>query len=298
MNSPPNFKAYHSRVLGTEFRNFMRYLDRPLSRASIRVNTLKSNERDVTRFLRDQHIEYGNIPWCPEGLWVSSNEMDTLEHQLGYYYIQDSMSMVPAVALDPKPGDKILDLCAAPGSKTTQIASRMENRGLLVANEPNFTRLRGLIYNIQRCGVMNAAVTRRDGCNYFKFDFKFDRILVDVPCSDVGTVRRNPFALKNWSLDWISKLSVVQKKLAFEGFRRLKPGGVMTYSTCTTSIEENEQVVEALLSEFPDARIEKPDLPGLKYMPGLTEKTRDCIRVLPQHNDTDSFFVAKVVKGG
>jgi NOL1/NOP2/sun family putative RNA methylase len=298
MNVPAGFKAYHSRILGAEFRNFMRYIGRPLTRHSIRVNTLKSNERDVTRFLREQHIDYGKIPWVSEGLWVSGSELDTLEHQLGYYYIQDSMSMLPPAVLDPKPGERVLDLCAAPGSKTTQIAGRMENNGLLVANEPNFTRLRGLIYNIQRCGVMNCAVTRQDGCCYGRFNLKFDKILVDVPCSDVGTIRRNPFALKSWNLEWIRKLNVVQRKLAFEGFRMLKPGGVMVYSTCTTSIEENEQVVESVLLEFNNAKVEKPDISDLKFMPGLSEKTRDCIRVLPQHNDTDSFFVAKVVKHG
>ena len=296
MNVPPSFKAYHSRILGFEVRNFMRYLERPLSRYSIRVNTLKSSERDVERFLRERHVDYGKIPWCESGLWVSSNELDTLEHQLGYYYIQDASSMIPPEALMPKPGETVLDLCAAPGSKTTQIASKMSNTGVLVANEPNAVRISGLVYNIQRCGVMNAVVTRKDGCSYAKFGMSFDRVLVDVPCSDVGTVRRNPMALGFWSLERIQKLSSLQKKLAAEGFKMLKPGGTMVYSTCTTSIEENELVVERLLDFYPTASLEKVSLPGLKSMPGLTERTRECARILPQHNDTDSFFIAKVVR--
>ena len=298
MHVPDDFIAYHKKILGSDFKEFIDHIGRPLLRASIRVNNLKSTERTVTRFLREQHVDYGGIPWCKEGLWTSSSQLDSLEHQLGYYYIQDSSSMLPPVALDPKPGERILDICAAPGSKTTQIAARMENAGMLVANEPDFTRLRGLIYNIQRCGVSNCAVTRRDGCNYYKVAEKFDRILVDVPCSDVGTVRRNPFALKSWDLEWIQKLSVVQRKLAFQAFNMLAPGGTMVYSTCTTSLEENEQVVESILSEHSGAKLAKPDAPGLKFMPGLTEKTRECVRILPQHNDTDSFFVAKVVKNG
>jgi len=298
MNVPPGFKAYHSKLLGNEFRNFMRYIGRPLNRYSIRVNTLKSDMRQVMRILDEQHIDYGKIPWCSEGLWVSSNQLDILEHQLGYYYIQDACSMIPAQVLEPEPGEKILDLCASPGSKTTQIAALMKNTGVLVANEPNTMRIRGLVYNIQRCGVMNAVITKQDGCIYSRFNEKFDRILVDVPCSDVGTVRKNPFALKLWSLDRIQKLSNLQKKLAAEGFRMLKPGGTMVYSTCTTSIEENEHVVEDILNNFNNSKLEKIKLPGLESMRGLTEKTRNCMRILPQHNDTDSFFVAKVIKSG
>ncbi|MCX6694764.1 MAG: RsmB/NOP family class I SAM-dependent RNA methyltransferase [Candidatus Altiarchaeota archaeon] len=298
MEPPADFNAYHSRILGLEFMNFMSYIGRPLGRYSIRVNTLKSSERDVTRFLRENHVDYGRIPWCPDGLWVSSNELDTLEHQLGYYYIQDASSMIPAEALDPKPGERVLDLCASPGSKTTQIAAKMGNRGVLVANEPNYTRLRGLVYNIQRCGIMNCVITKRDGCSYSKFGEKFARVLVDAPCSDVGTVRRNPFALKFWSVERIRKLSNLQRKLALEGFRMLEKGGTMVYSTCTTSVEENETVVESVLDGFKDARLEEIRLDGLKSMPGLTERTRKCVRVLPQHNDTDSFFIAKVVKNG
>lgn len=296
MKPPEEFLEYHRKLLGREYKDFMEYFTRPLERKSVRVNTLKCDTYAVKEILGRYHLEYGKIPWCSEGLWVSEGKLDTMEHQLGFYYIQSPVSMIPSVLLNPGDGDRVLDLCASPGSKTTHMAALMENKGLLVANEPNFVRIRALVLNIQRCGVMNAVVTKKDGCSYSKLKQTFTKILVDAPCSDVGTARKNPEALRLWSRERIRRLSNLQKKLVSEAYRMLEPGGTLVYSTCTTSLEENEQVVEHLLSTFDDAKIAEAKLPGLEYMHGLTSKTRNCMRILPQHNNTESYFTAKVVK--
>jgi len=179
----------------------------------------------------------------------SDRELDSVEHQLGYYYIQGSSSMIPPIALDPSPEDCVLDICAAPGSKTTHIAQLMENRGIVVANEASFVRVRALVINIQKAGASNVTVTRKDGVGYEKYNQRFDKVLLDAPCSDIGTAGKNPQVIQRWSIDRVRRLSNLQKKLIVSAYNTLRVGGVLVYSTCTTSREENEDVVEYLLKE-------------------------------------------------
>jgi len=204
----------------------------------------------VTEFLEKNNTPYRQIPWCPDGLRVDSDrELDSVEHQLGYYYIQGSSSMIPPIALDPSPEDCVLDICAAPGSKTTHIAQLMENRGIVVANEASFVRVRALVINIQKAGASNVTVTRKDGVGYEKYNQRFDKVLLDAPCSDIGTAGKNPQVIQRWSIDRVRRLSNLQKKLIVSAYNTLRVGGVLVYSTCTTSREENEDVVEYLLKE-------------------------------------------------
>ncbi len=296
MQPDKSFVRYHQRLLGDDYPKFISHLSRRLSRYSIRINTLKSSRREVERFLRERNIDYGSIPWCRDGLFVSKPDLDYLEHQLGLYYIQSADSMVSPLALDPKPGENILDLCSAPGGKTTHIAQLMKNTGTLVANDNNTSRIRGLVYNVQRCGLTNVIVTQNDAVKLSSKNLVFDRILVDAPCSDVGTARKNPQIFNKWDLDWVKNLQTLQKKMIESAYQMLKPGGTMVYSTCTTTIPENEHVIEYLIDKHPDMRLESILPDGLSYMPGLTDKTLECIRILPQHNDTGCFFIAKVVK--
>lgn len=299
MDAGTGFGEYHKRLLGREFDEFIEHLFSHQARKSIRVNTLKASVVEVEDFLSGRRIEYAEIPWCKLGRWVpASTELDAMEHQLGWFFIQEAASMAPAEALAPKAGELVLDLCAAPGAKTTQIAAAMENRGVLAANDDNFTRIRALVYNIQRCGAANALVVKKDGVGFEKLDLKFDKVLVDAPCSSVGTGRKNPEVLKAWSLARVERLAGLQKKLVSSAFKCLAEGGALVYSTCTTTREENEGVVEHLLDEFDSAKLADVKLPGLKHVDGLTPKTRKCVRLLPQHNDTESYFIAKVVKNG
>lgn len=228
---------------------------------------------------------------------------NAIEHLLGYYYVQEISSMMSVIALDPKPGDTVLDLCASPGSKTTQIASYMNNEGTIIANDVKIDRIMILSSNLERCGVMNCIVTRNDGvqiCEKFiKKEYKFDKILLDAPCSGEGTLRSSPKTFLMWNPKIVDKLSRMQKKLFANAIKCLRKGGTIVYSTCTHSPEENEEVVNFALKHFP-VKVEKINLP-LKCRPGLHEwkgeeynkEAEKACRIYPQDNDSEGFFVAK-----
>ncbi|PJE81793.1 tRNA methyltransferase [Candidatus Pacearchaeota archaeon CG10_big_fil_rev_8_21_14_0_10_32_42] len=229
----------------------------------------------------------------------------TLEHLLGYYYIQELSSMLPVIALNPKEGEFYLDVCASPGSKTTQAGTFMNNAGTIIANEISLGRMRILASNLERCGVTNTILTKKDGrdlCKKFiEKNFMFDKILVDAPCSGEGTLRSSPKTYIMWNQKTIQSLSKLQKQLVKNAFLSLKIDGELVYSTCTHAPEENEEVVDFLLNEFKEKiEIVKFKLP-LKTREGLTEwnekkfseKVKLTKRIYPQDNNTEGFFVAK-----
>ena len=229
-----------------------------------------------------------------------------IEHLLGYYYIQEIASMLPVLVLNPKPNERVLDLCASPGSKTTQIAARMENTGLLIANEVKFGRVKILAANTERCGVMNMIITRKDGialCKRFKDEnMLFDKILLDAPCSGEGTIRSTPKTLEMWNMNTIKLLSNLQKSLIASALEILKPNGELVYSTCTHAPEEDEEIVDYALKNF-NVQVEKIELP-LKTVQGITkwedkeylEDVKYSCRVYPQNADTEGFFIVKLRK--
>ncbi len=296
MKVPEEFKQYHQRLLGGEYDSFIDYFTRRPTRYSIRVNTLKSDMRGVKRVLGERNLDYGSVKWCEDGLWVSSNNLDFTEHQLGLFYIQSASSMIAPQVLGA--GERVLDVCAAPGGKTTHLAQLMNNKGLLAANDNSPQRIRGLVYNIQRCGVSNAVVMKEDGCRIHGLGEAFDRILLDAPCSGVGTLRQSREILRKWSLKWVQQLSSLQKKMLVSAYDSLSPGGRLVYSTCTTTREENEEVVEYLLSQREGAATVKVGLHGIRLRRGLTDSTADCARVYPLDDDTDPHFIAEVVRNG
>ncbi|MBU1129218.1 MAG: RsmB/NOP family class I SAM-dependent RNA methyltransferase [Nanoarchaeota archaeon] len=231
----------------------------------------------------------------------------SLEHLLGYYYIQELASMLPIVALKPNEDEIFLDLCAAPGSKTTQVVAEMKNTGNVFANEVSLGRLRILASNLERCGTTNTLITKKDGiilCKRFKELGIFpDKILVDAPCSGEGTLRSSYQTYLMWNEKTIKRLSKIQKKLVESAIEILKSGGEMIYSTCTHAPEENEEVVNWVLENFPEMKLENIELP-IKTRPGLTKwqdkefssELKKCARVYPHDNDTEGFFVAKLKK--
>ena len=231
----------------------------------------------------------------------------SLEHLLGYYYVQEIASMLPALVLNPKPNEFVLDLCASPGSKTTQMASMMKNSGVLIANEIKLDRIKILASNLERCGVTSAIITRKDGValceKLIKKNFAFDKILVDAPCSGEGTIRSSPKTLLMWNINTVKTLSKLQKKLLESAIEILKIGGEVVYSTCTHAPEENEGVLNYILEKFPNMKIEKISLPvkctkgilgwaGGNYNP---EVQKSC-RIYPHISDTEGFFIAKLRK--
>ncbi len=280
----------------TDFPVFMNVNKQPL-RISLRVNTLKiSIEGMKKRFSLEQ------IPWCKEGFFVKGYTIgNTLEHFLGYIYIQEAASMIPPVVLEAQPEEFVLDISAAPGSKTTQLAAMMRNTGLLIANDASIPRLKPLVVNLERCGVSNVITTLMRG-ERIK-GITFDRILVDAPCSGVGTIRRSPKTLEIYNPNMIKKLAHMQKKLLTNAWTLLKPGGTLVYSTCTLEPEENEAVIDHAIRTFPDAHVEEIHLP-LQRSPAILEfegttyhnSIQKCLRIWPQDNNTEGFFVAKLTK--
>ena len=232
----------------------------------------------------------------------------SIEHLIGYYYIQELASMLSIIALKPKPNELILDLCASPGSKTSQIASQMQNTGTIIANDINIQRIQILASNLERCGVANVIITREDGitlCEKLKSQkLKFDKILLDAPCSGEGTMRSSPKTCLMWNPNTIKSLSKLPKKLFKNAFEILKEDGEMVYSTCTHAPEENEEIVDFALKEFKGLiEIKKINLP-VKCREGVVKwedknynnEVKESCRIYPQDNNSEGFFVAKFKK--
>jgi NOL1/NOP2/sun family putative RNA methylase len=272
--------------------------------SSARINTLKIKRDLLLERLAEQGVLFQTFAWYPLGLKLEAESPGKLqENLLGYIHIQEELSMVPPLVLDPRPGETVLDLCASPGSKTTQISQMMENRGLVIANEPSLARVSPLRSNCERLGAMNVAITRYDGRNFPRGPF--DRVLVDAPCSSEGRERRGSGGvLARSNCKRSMDLQVLQIGLLKNALRLTKPGGVVVYSTCTYAPEENELVVQAVLEETDEARLERICLPGLKECPGITkwngrklkDELRYAARYYPHINDTGGFFVAKIIK--
>ena len=299
-----SFKEHFEKM--TDYDEFMKYNLSYLRRA-IRVNTLKISVEELIERLPEVW-QLTPVPWCKEGFWIEHKEGrrdvgNLIEHALGYIYIQEPASMVPPVVLDPRPGDIVLDMCSAPGSKTSQIAQYMENEGLLISNDYKGLRLQSLGLNYQRMGITCGAITLMSGHRFARADTEYDKILVDAPCSGTGTIRKSLKTIQAWNHNSIKKLASQQKQLLLAGFEKLKKGGTLVYSTCSVEAEENEAVVDFLVQRCPDAKIMPIDLPinrgevimeleGEKFHPDV----KHVLRLWPQDNDTEGFFVAKIVK--
>lgn len=275
--------------------------------SSARINTLKIERDKLLERLAEQGIDCRPFAWYPLGLKLNVDSPGKLvETLLGFIHIQEELSMVPPLVLDPRPGESILDLCASPGSKTTQISAMMENRGLVIANEPSLARVAALRSNCERLGAMNVAITRYDGRRFPRG--LFHRVLVDAPCSAEGRERRGAGVMARSSCQRSLDLQVLQIGLLRNALRLTRPGGVVVYSTCTYAPEENEMVVQAALDEADEcggARLGQVKIPGLQECPGLEEwngtslcqEMRSAARYYPHINDTGGFFVAEIIKG-
>ncbi len=301
----PGFEKRYRFLCKDNYDEFMKY-SLSFVRRSIRVNTLKKTVPEVKKSLEEKGWKLTQIPWCPEGFWIEHDTGrrdigNTDEHVLGYIYVQEAASMLPPMALMPQPGEKILDMCASPGSKSSQMAAMMRNEGILVSNDYKGLRAKPLGINMQRIGATNAIVTLMDGQRIKENDF--DRILVDAPCSGTGTIRTSLKTIRIWNENVVKRISATQKQLIETAFNLLKTGGVMVYSTCSLEPEEDEAIVSFLLEKYPNAKtvpiemeIKRGELvmefEGKKYHEGV----RNAMRIWPQDNDTEGFFVCKIIK--
>ena len=276
---------------------------------TFRVNTLKSSFEEVKETLKKEGFKFINPSYPPLSFILVEGTLRELEktslYKEGKIYVQTLSSMLPPLVLAPEPGERILDLCAAPGSKTTQMSAMMENEGEIVAVEKIKIRFYKLKANLERQGVKNVKPILRDGTFLPKnFRYSFDRVLVDAPCSGEGSFTiHDPRTYAYWGKRKIKEMVRKQKRLLLSGILALKPGGVLVYSTCTLSPEENEGVLDWVLKRVGNqVEIEKIEIPA-ETLPGLGEwegktfspEVKKAIRIPPSLH-WEGFFIAKIRK--
>lgn len=284
MNLPIEFEKKMKAFLGNEWDDFLYSYDNNRFQA-LRFNTLKvQSPEERMRILKTLKISSEKkVSWANEAYYFDENVRPGkhLYHEMGLYYIQEPSAMSAAALLAPKPGMRVLDLCAAPGGKSTQLATYLGDSGLLVSNEINTQRSRILSQNIERMGIKNAIVTNEDSFVLAShFPGFFNAIQVDAPCSGEGMFRKLPEAIEQWSIENVAICAARQKEILDNAAVMLKPGGTIVYSTCTFSKEENEDVIEYFLERHPDFTLEEME------------------RFWPHKVDGEGHFVAKLVRRG
>ena len=284
MNLPIEFEKKMKAFLGNEWDDFLYSYDNNRFQA-LRFNTLKvQSHEEIMRILMVLEISSDKrVSWANEAYYFDENVRPGKHpyHEMGLYYIQEPSAMSAAALLAPKPGMRVLDLCAAPGGKSTQLATYLGDSGLLVSNEINTQRSRILSQNIERMGIKNAIVTNEDSFVLAShFPGFFNAIQVDAPCSGEGMFRKLPEAIEQWSMENVAICAARQKEILDNAAVMLKPGGTIVYSTCTFSKEENEDVIEYFLERHPDFTLEEME------------------RFWPHKVDGEGHFVAKLVRRG
>lgn len=276
-------------LLGEELDAFVRALEDAPALA-MRLNPLRGDMLPLAEEFVD-----GRVPWAADGWYLRQGARPgrSLQHELGAFYLQEASAMASAAALDARPGERVLDLCAAPGGKSSQIAFAMRGEGLLVSNEPVPGRAKILAENLERLGVVNAVAT----CAYpdrlaERWPERFDAVLVDAPCSGEGMFRRDPAAREEWNPKSPEGCARRQAEILDEAARMLRPGGRLVYSTCTFNRLEDEGAVERFLDRHPDFGAQDFELPG------IGPSSNGMLRVWPHRTRGDGHFVAKLVRGG
>ena len=312
----PIFKERFKEMLGSD-KEYQKFEDTILQyqRKSFRINTIK--EKDPKKLIEDlklKNIQLEKIPWMDNAYFAIYDEDkrfdlgNLFEHFVGKIYVQEATSMTPPLVLDipEKIGDdfKVLDMAASPGSKTSQLGDLMKNCGTLVANELDYKRLGPLKINLERSGLSNVIITNSDGCRIEGKEV-YDRILLDAPCSGSGIIRKSPNTIKLYNPKKLKMVTRLQLRLLQRAFELLKPNGILSYSTCSLDPEENEFVVMKFLENNSNAKLEKIELKNLILNNKLSEFkgvqipkeiTENTIRIWPQDNDTNGFYLAKISK--
>ena len=301
----PAYREHYVELLGSE-DEYERFIDAALEfpKRVVRINTLKISVEDCVERLRGKGWVLEPVPWCSYAFTIERSDRRDVgnleEHALGYLYVQEASSLIPVIILEPRPGEIVLDMAAAPGSKTTQLAQLMENRGVIVANELDYARLASLKANLERCGVQNTLVTNLDG-RHIRLS-GFDRVLVDAPCSGTGTLSKSLKPLEMWNPKSLPRLCRIQSGLLDHAFSLLRPGGVLVYSTCSLEVDENESVLDRFYRAHPDAIAEHVAIPKasetFRSWRGsvFDERVASAARLWPHHSGSDGFFVALIGK--
>ena len=284
---PAEFLERMKSTLGSEYPAFLASLERPRA-VALRFNPLKGDAPSLP-FVKE------NVPWEPLGYYYDPESRPGLHpyHEAGVYYLQEASAMAPVSLLDPKPGEFVCDLCAAPGGKTTQIAGRLAGEGFLLCNEINPKRAKILSRNMERLGVANAFVTNEHPENLAKhYPGFFDKVLIDAPCSGEGMFRKEEAAVTDWSVDTVQMCARRQGEILHTGASLVKPGGRLVYSTCTFAPEENEQTIAAFLATHPDFA------PEAVSAPWFTESENGAFRLWPHKLLGEGHFAAVLRRAG
>lgn len=309
---PIDFEKKMKNLLGEEWENFS-YSYTNNNYHGLRFNPIKVKEENEEEILIklgiiNEAAEKNNIqvPWEKKGFYYDNQARPGKHpyHEAGLYYIQEPSAMSAAAMLDPVPGMKVLDLCAAPGGKTTQLAGKLKNAGLLVANEINNGRCKILAQNIERLGIRNAVVTNEDSFKLAdKFGSFFHAILVDAPCSGEGMFRKNPEAMNEWSLENVEICANRQSEILDNAARMLLPGGTLVYSTCTFAPEENEKSIESFLKRHEEFEIVEVEAPWFspahkEWSENGIEEVERTFRLWPHKLNGEGHYVAVLKKKG
>jgi NOL1/NOP2/sun family putative RNA methylase len=291
MNIPQKFLDTMKELLGSEYTSYEESFQEPKA-YGLRVNTAKIS---VEEFLALTPFALTPVPWTENGFYYREEDAVTKHphYYAGLYYIQEPSAMIPASRLPIEEGDRVLDLCAAPGGKATELGARLHGTGVLVANDISNSRAKGLLKNLELFGIGNMLVTSETPEKLLRyFTGYFDKILIDAPCSGEGMFRRDPSMVRSWEEHGPEYYSQIQREIVITAEKLLRPGGKMLYSTCTFSTLENEGTIRYLLEECPDLSL----IPA-RWQEGFSKgELEGCIRVFPHKVKGEGHFAALLEK--
>lgn len=303
MRLPEEFEKKMKDLLSEEFPEYIACYDKPRL-YGLRVNTAKIS---VEEFKRICPFPIRPVPWIENGFYYDGETVAPAKHPYyyaGLYYLQEPSAMTPASRIPIEPGDKVLDVCAAPGGKATELGARLLREGVLVANDLSSSRAKGLLKNIEVFGIGNVLVLSEEPGKLVRyFPEYFDKILIDVPCSGEGMFRKDKRMVKAWEEHGPEFFSNIQRSLIVQAAQMLKPGGMLLYSTCTFDCRENEKIIEHLLNTYPEFQI-VPMEGYERFAPGRSELTEsgreefaDTVRIFPHRMEGEGHYLALLKKG-
>ncbi|NKQ37328.1 MAG: RsmB/NOP family class I SAM-dependent RNA methyltransferase [Chloroflexi bacterium] len=306
-DSPMHYLERYKPIVG-DWEAFATAVTQPLP-TTIWANPLKTTPEELEALLAQSGIHLEPVGWYP-GAYTFPADVKTglrWEYLAGLYHVQEEVSLIPVTLLDLQPGERVLDMCAAPGNKTVQISVALQNRGTVAANDRNAGRMRAARQVFDRLGIVNVTALTYDAVNLPSEIGQFDKILADAPCTCEGTCRKEPYVLRRASARNARKMARVQRAILRKAVQLCRAGGRIVYSTCTFAPEENEMVLDSILREFAgEIRLRPAAVPNFTTSPGITHwdgrnlnpDLIHALRVWPHQNDTGGFFVAVLEKEG
>ena len=294
MYLPEAFQKKMKAILGEEYDDFLAGFEKP-RHYGLRVNTAKIT---VEEFKELVPFHLTQIPWVENGFYYEEEDAPTRHpyYYAGLYYIQEPSAMTTASRLPVGPGERVLDLCAAPGGKATELGAKLKGKGMLLANDISNSRAKGLLKNLELFGISNLFVSSEESDKLKKaYPAYFDKILIDAPCSGEGMFRRDKAMVKDWLQKGPDYYVPIQRKLLLDAADMLKKGGMLLYSTCTFSVKENEENIAYLLQERPDMELLMPEWDEY-FSHGKKEGFENCIRIFPHLAPGEGHFAALLGK--